>query len=229
MLLRQRVDGLILVPTGHGRENLERLNTQGVPFVTVDRVVPDIISHAIVTENYAGTHELTEHLVHLGHRRIGVISPPTHSGPVQQRLDAIRHVLDDHGLTFEQVEVHGENLAWFELGRDAARRLLTRTPRPTAIVALTDVMAVGVLHAAHDLGLRVPEDLSVTGFDDIPLASHALPGLTTVAQPFQEMGQRAARRLLQLIRNPDLPPETERLPAHLVVRGSTAAPPQEDR
>lgn len=229
MLLRQRVDGLILVPTGHGHENLERLRAQGVPFVTVDRVAPDVPGHAIVTENYEGTRDLTEHLVGLGHTRFGVISPPTHSGPVQQRLNAIRDVLEARGLISQQVALHDENLAWFDLGRDAARTLLTRTPRPTAVMALTDVMAVGVLHAAHDLGLRVPEDLSVTGFDDIPLASHALPGLTTVAQPFQEMGRRAASRLLDLIRRPDLPPETERLPARLVVRGSTAAPPQEDR
>lgn len=120
----------------------------------------------------------------------------------------------------------------FQLGFASAQQLLRQRFPPTAIIALTDMLAVGVLHGAWKAGLQLPADLSVTGFDNIPLASHVLPELTTVAQPVTQMGERAVHRLLRLIRERlvrlpedcELKPESVVLPTRLIVRSSTAPP-----
>jgi LacI family transcriptional regulator len=120
----------------------------------------------------------------------------------------------------------------FQLGFVTAQRLLRQRPPPTAVIALTDMLAVSVLHGAWKAGLQLPEDLSVTGFDDIPLASYVLPELTTVAQPTTQMGERAVHRLLRLVQerlvrlaaDPELKPECAVLPTRLIVRSSTAPP-----
>ena len=112
-----------------------------------------------------------------------------------------------------------------EMGYHGGLKLLRQSPHVTAIFALTDAIAVGVLHAAAELGLKVPQDLSVVGFDDILLASHVMPRLTTVAQPVDLIGQKATDLLLQQIQNPELPSEMITLETHLVIRESTAPSP----
>lgn len=231
MLLRQRVDGLILVPTGRSDTSVARLAAQGVPFVTVDRAMPCeyAASSAVLSDNRGGARDVALHLLDLGHERVGVIGAPTHSEPIVHRFLGLRDAFASRAVPFPEDLVWSDEGEQFELGYAGARALLGRAKAPSAIVALTDVVAVGVLHAAHDLGLRVPGDLSVTGFDDIPLARHVLPGLTTVAQPIYEMGRRAAELLLGHVQATTAPAAAsparlEFLPTHLVVRASTAAP-----
>lgn len=228
MLLHQRVDGVIMVPTQRDASGVERLRRQQVPVVIVDREPYSPISEygvdAVTIDNFAGAKNLAAYLLSLGHQRIGVISPPESSEPIANRLRGIRQAFADAGLAFDEKQVVSGALEQFEMGYQGAKKLLeTRTP-PSAIMALTDVTAVGVLHAAQDLGLKVPEDLSVTGFDDIPLAQHALPGLTTVAQPIYAMGEHAANLLLRRISNPESSFQAICLDTQLVLRASSAAP-----
>ncbi len=225
MLLRQRVDGVILVPTGHSTENVQQLVERRIPVVLVDRDLPDLEINRVLSNNFQGGYDGARHLLELGHRCIGVIGGPAHSDPIMHRIRGIRKAVADFGVETEPIIQGDDILQQFEMGYTAARELLLQTPRPTAIFALTDVIAVGALHAAAEFGLTPGQDLSLVGFDDIPLASYVIPALTTVAQPIYSMGQTAAQLLLNHIANPDMPIETVVLETKLIIRDSTAPPP----
>ncbi|MDQ3399259.1 MAG: LacI family transcriptional regulator, partial [Deinococcota bacterium] len=214
-LLSQRVGGVILVPTGQQEAGVRRLLAQGVPVVLIDRDLPTVEVDRVLSDNYHGAAELTRHLVALGHRRLGVIGTSESSQAMSERLRGTRETLLEAGLEPAEPCLQAP-LEQFGAGYETAIRLLARSPRPTAIMALTDVMAVGVMHAATDLGLTLPGDLSVTGFDDIPLASHVLPALTTVAQPLHAMGSAAAELLRKRMAGPGSAPERTVLPTRLV-------------
>jgi LacI family transcriptional regulator len=204
MLLRQRADGIILVPTGQSLANVERLLRIKVPIVLVDRDLPDLGIDRILSNNFGGAYQICRHLIELGHHRIGVISAPLYSGSMARRLAGVKKALSDAGIELgDELLVTGAK-EQFELGFAATRRFLQLPRPPTAVIALTDVIRLGALHAAWKAGLALPRDLSVTGFDDVALASYTLPELTTVAQPIAEMGEQAVQRLLERIRNPQL-------------------------
>ncbi len=224
MLLDQRVDGVIIVPTGRDAAGVRKLRDRAVAVVTVDRDPPGLGADSVSIDNFGGARALANHLLELGHRRIGIASPPESSEPVAHRLRGIRAAFTDRGLNLQPNMIVSGTLEQFEMGYSAGKDLLSRKARPTAIMALTDVMALGVMRAAFDAGLRVPDDVSVTGFDDIPLAAQVIPGFTTVAQPIYAMGERAAELLLRRIQTPDAPLEILRLPTTLQVRGSSAPP-----
>ena len=181
---------------------------------------PDARVDAVVPANAAGAAQAREHLESLGHQRIAVVAGPQTLTTVSQRLNGL-------GAGLRTVEADFTR----EGGRAAAKTLLAADPDITALVALNDPMAAGILAAAKDLGLRVPEDLSVVGFDDVPFAADLAPALTTVRLPLQEIGERAMRLLLT---EPDAtsdeaPPRTVNVPTHLIVRASTAHPRTQPR
>jgi DNA-binding LacI/PurR family transcriptional regulator len=136
------------------------------------------------------------------------------------RLDGARQAVIDSGVEGDIRVV--DRLPDFKTGHDVALDMLRKRPRPTAIFALTDSMAVGVLHAAAQVGLRVPADLSIVGFDDIPLVSFLIPPLTTIAQPTYAMGESAARILLDQLESEGAGPQTVLLETELILRASTA-------
>jgi LacI family transcriptional regulator len=233
MLLRQRVDGVILVPTGQSLTNVERLLRTKLPVVLVDRDLPALQVDRVLSDNLGGGYQIARHLLDLGHERIAVIGAEPHSESMTRRLTGVRQALGEAGIkpTEESLAtIKGEQ---FQLGSSTAQRLARKSRRPTAVLALTDMLAVGALHGAVKAGLRLPADLSVTGFDDIPLASYVLPELTTIAQPITQMGEQAVHRLLRLIQeplvhlveDPELKPECVVFSTRLIVRNSTAAPP----
>lgn len=224
ILLRQRVDGVVLAPTGHNTENIHRLVDGGVPVVIVDRNLPHVPVNRVLTTNYQGAWSGARHLIELGHCRIALIGSAPHSEAMNHRLEGARQALIEAGCPPPDDMVVVNTLPEFEHSYQSARRLLDRPPekRPTAIFALNDVMAMGVYHAASELGLTLPDDLSVVGFDDIPAARYIVPGLTTVAQPIYQMGEAAALTLIRHIQDDSLPLETIELETRLVVRGSTA-------
>jgi DNA-binding LacI/PurR family transcriptional regulator len=160
------------------------------------------------------------HLLELGHRRIAFLGGPATLAALLRLLGA-RAVLEQAGVSLESAALGADAL---EDGRVAAVGLLQSEPRPTALVAFNDLVGVGALHAAHSLGLAVPGELSVIGFDDIALAGFVEPGLTTVRQPKREMGARAIDLLLSVMRHAPSP-GGDRLAGSLVLRGSTAPPP----
>lgn len=178
----------------------------------------------VTATHRVGEAEATRHLVALGHRRIGFVAgTPIHSTS-RERLDGFRDALAEAGIRFDPgLVAPGWNDR--DSGLAAGRRLLALPDRPTAIVASNDLEAVGVLGAAREAGLRVPDDLSVVGFDDLPLARHTHPPLTTVHQPLAAMGRRAAEMLIGWVEGAEPVPSRVVLPTRLVVRESSGPPP----
>jgi LacI family transcriptional regulator len=179
-------------------------------------VRPDAAVDAVAPANAQGARAALDHLSALGHRRIGVVSGPESLLTVRERLEGLGNA---RGLHIEPADFTRD------AGYAAANRLLaTGTSRVTAIIALNDLMAAGVLAAARDAGLDVPRDLSVVGFDDLPFAADLAPALTTVRLPLRAMGERAMELLLaDPGAEPATQPRTIEVPTDLVIRGSTGS------
>ncbi|MFG2012239.1 LacI family DNA-binding transcriptional regulator [Micromonospora sp. NPDC048868] len=205
-------------------EQRDQLRTRGIPFVVLDPTseLPDDVPFVGAT-NWSGGRSATRHLIRLGHRRIAVIAGPEHVLCSRARLDGHRAAMDAAGLTVDPGLISNTPLTT-EAGHEAALALLSREPRPTAVVAGNDLQAVGVYRGARDLGLRIPADLSVVGFDDLPIAALIDPPLTTVRQPIVEMAVAATELALALGRGERTTQIGMELATTLTVRGSTAPP-----
>jgi LacI family transcriptional regulator, galactose operon repressor len=227
-LAQQRLDGLLLFLTYPSRvvSELETLRLQGAAIVTFGRILPG--KDAVVMDYGPGACELTEHLLKLGHRRIGFIHGVARPALGADRLFAYRRTLRAAGVPFErELIVHcGPSL---EDGLRAALRLLDLSPRPTAILGVNDLMAISVLQAASERGIAVPGELSVAGFDDIAMAAHVVPPLTTVHAGGDEAGRCAAELLLYRLSNPDALPQQVTVPVQVVVRRSSGPCPPAER
>lgn len=217
--------GIILLLSQLTARQRAELRARRVPFVVVDpRGEPDPEISSVGVTNWAGGREATKHLLDLGHRRIAVITGPPELLSARARLDGYRAALEVAGVTpgddwCRRGDFHVEG------GYREARELLRLDPRPTAIFAGNDLQALGVLKAAREAGLQVPGDLSLVGFDDLPLGRWSTPALTTVSQPLIEMARLAVQIVLESGRDDALPIRRVELATHLVVRESTAPPP----
>jgi DNA-binding LacI/PurR family transcriptional regulator len=196
-----------------------------VPTVLIDAHHPRL-SRAIVDDE-AGGRIATQHLIDLGHRRIGYVSDmienPFNFVSSQNRYTGYRRALEGAGIPF-QTEYHQQGEHGRHQACEMAHSLLSLTEPPTAIFAASDIQAMGVLEAAQDMGLVVPQDLSIIGYDDIEIAEYL--GLTTMHQRLFESGQEAVRLLLDIIDNPSTEPVRSVLPPELMVRNTTASPRQ---
>ncbi len=218
-----RADGLLVVSTNPPDFEVERINAAGLPCILVDGVHPSLPSIAV--DDVAGGEMATRHLIELGHRRIALIGDP----PPEFRFDWSR----DRTRGYEQAlsragidvrpEYVREGTRLLHVARGIAAELLALPDRPTAIFAASDTQAFGAIEAARALGIRVPEELSVIGFDDIEVASYV--GLTTVRQPLFESGRRGAELLLRALSGRQVDVRTELLPLELVVRSTTGPAP----
>ena len=204
-----------------------RLTALNVPMVIVDPVgQPDPHIPSVGAANWPGGYTATEFLVKLGHRRIGTITGRPSLPCSQARVNGYLAALEHAGLTADPVLVRTGDFT-FEGALAAATVMLERADRPTAIFAGNDFEAMGVYEAARRHGLRIPEDLSVVGFDDLPMAAWVAPPLTTVAQPLAQMAAMATQMVLQP--SPDATGNRVELATSLVVRSSTAPPRQRPR
>lgn len=224
MLIRQRVDGVIMVPTGHNSEGMRQLIDAGVPVVLVDRDLNIDGVSKVLSNNHQGGYEGMKHLLSLGHRHIAIISALTHTKSVAARIAGAHAALaESHLAPF--LELYSASTPdQFDFGYRAMETILQKTVLPGAVFALTDVAAVGVMHAVARHGLSIPRDLSVLGFDNIPLSAFVLPELTTVEQPIREMGIRASELLLDIMQRREHRPQTVMLNTRVIVRQSTTAP-----
>jgi DNA-binding LacI/PurR family transcriptional regulator len=233
------VDGFVLYSMSEGDPLVDAALGRRLPTVLVDQ--PQLGDLPVVSiDDEAAARSAAEHLTGLGHRRFGVVSfafgPGVRDGIAhsarqeaatyrvsRSRLLGYAAAITDAGLSWADVPVYecAENVP--EKGRIATETLLSRDPRPTAILAFSDQLALGAIEAARGLGLSVPRDLSVVGFDDVPEAARATPPLTTVHQPHVDKGLLAGRNLLAQLRDEE-PSSLELLPTQLIVRGSTARP-----
>jgi LacI family transcriptional regulator len=214
---------LLLLPRGL-ETYIEGLRKRHFPFVLIDDGGSAAGGRTVGATNRQGAYDAARHLLELGHRRIGVITGALDIGASHERLAGYHAALEAFGVPSDgRLIVEGD----FTQPRaiEAARALLDRAERPTAIFASNDVSAFGVLQVAREKNVRVPEDLSVVGFDDIPQAAESRPPLTTVRQPLEEMGRVAARMLLAAMHASEPLSERVELPTQLVVRDSTAPVP----
>ena len=222
VLREQRVDGIIIGGGGTpGRRHFQTLHDRGIPAVLIGRY--DVPLPAVRIDNLKGGWEAATHLIRLGHRRIAILSGPDTSTSIQGRMKGYRRAMAEHGLSLPEGWVLGGDLRPAS-ALELAGRLLTVRRRPTAILAANDQMAIATIRAAHQLGLRVPEDLSVVGFDNIELASYMSPALTTMGLPLYRMGVAAAETAIRLLAGTPGNEEAWFTP-ELIVRESTGPPP----
>jgi LacI family transcriptional regulator len=214
-------DGVILVISKPTQAQLEQLRSSGIPLVVVDPAnppPPEIPS--VGATNWAGGLAATEHLLSLGHRRIAAIGGPEDYLCSRARIDGYRSALERAGIAFDRELVrHGD--FQHEGGFAGGGELLDLADRPTAIFAGNDQHALGVYEAARQRSLRIPQDLSVVGFDDLPVARWVSPPLTTIRQPLAEMGRTAAQMLGELIEDRPLHGTRVELSTELITREST--------
>jgi LacI family transcriptional regulator len=218
-------DGVILVTSELTGSQLEQLREAGIPLVVVDPVnppPPDLPS--VGATNWAGGLAATEHLLSLGHRRIGAIAGPGDYLCSRARIDGYRTALERADVQFDPALVRNGDF-YHEGGFIQGGELLGLTKPPTAIFAGSDQQAFGVYEAARQRGLRIPQNLSVVDFDDLPVARWVSPPLTTVRQPLTEMGSAAAQMLGELIDGTTLRSSRVELTTELITRESTATPP----
>ena len=235
-IMRSRyVDGLILATAGDAKAYRSFQAGLPTPVVLLDRVIRGLALDAVVVDNASATRRAIEHLIGLGHRRVALITGLPHLSTSRERLRGYVEALRANGIEPTADYVVQGNFRVRE-AYVATKILLGRSTRPTAIFASNNLMAIGLLKAARDLGLRCPEDLSVASFDDFEEASLFSPGLTTVAQPTEAIGRKAVELLLRRIndRAHAGPSELAMMEAQLKVRGSCGPPcvaqaPEPDR
>lgn len=220
-LLARGVDGMLLIGLDHDARLFARLDALGTPYVNTwsyDRHAPQ---PCIGFDNYKAALRQAGYLLDIGHRRFGVLAGVVRDNDrARDRLDGVRAALEGHGvaLTPEQVQECPYDVA---ASRAAAKRLLALDPRPTAIICGNDVIAYGALLECQASGVGVPDDISIVGFDDLPLSQHLQPALTTIHVPSEAMGRKAADFLLARLRGED-PPDKVEMEANLILRNSAA-------
>ena len=221
--MRGRVDGLVLMSPEFNGDLSKRALPNGFPVVLLNCPPSDTLHDSLAVANYEGAHAMVRHLAGLGHKRIALIQGAEGNFDAAERLRGYRAALKEAGLAFlPELVIPGD---FSEAAGDAgARTLLRLEHRPTAIFAANDGMAIGALFALRDAGLRVPEDVAIGGFDDIPMARYVEPALTSVHVDISALGERAAARLFSALERPaDRTFSRETLPTTLVVRRSCGA------
>jgi LacI family transcriptional regulator len=217
-VLRGRVDGLILMSPDLDPAKLVADLPYGLPVVILNASVPGHPS--IIIDNAGGARAVVNHLYALGHRRIAFIGGPAENADGQERKRGYRESMSTAGLpTDRSLEFEGHFTE--ESGYDAAKKIIARSPRPTAVFASNDAMAIGALSAFAESGVRVPADIAIVGFDDIPIARFLAPPLTTVKVPIAELGRSGLRLLLDSSTQTSDEPST--LETTLIVRRSCGA------
>jgi LacI family transcriptional regulator len=222
-LIERGIDGIVLVGGSHGLELRTLIQQAGVPVITtyVSKAQGGI--PAIGIDNQRATRELTQYLLNLGHVRFGIIAnvPPANDRS-RARLDGIQKTLAQAGIRLEPTRIIRADFSLAQ-GRSALRQLMSDHPDTTAVICTTDTLAIGAMAEARKLGLNVPHQLSITGFDDVELSAQVDPPLTTISVPAAEIGRGAADYLINAIAGMPIP-KTVQLPYRLIMRASTAPP-----
>lgn len=220
VLLERRIDGLIVATVASDPAFVQALAAVKVPLMLVDRSLDGVQADRVQVDHELGGYLATRHLLELGHRRIACIGGPASTQVVQLRAVGYRRALQEAAIEALPVV----DCAFTSPGGHAAAlALLTGGEVPTAIFAGNDMIALGVLRAAAECAVRVPEQLSLVGFDDIEVSRYLHPALTTIGQRIGQLGEQAAERLLARVRDPGLPAEQRLLEPTLILRESTAA------
>ena len=222
-LEQQRVQGVLITPVDPHNHLIDELPSRGTPLVLLDRTRADTAHCSVAVDDRLGGRLAIDHLIELGHRRIAFVGGPRHIGQVQDRHEGAMQAMAGAGLAGQTlVEVWTTALTVDE-GRGAAERIagMPASVRPTAAFCANDLLALGLLQGCVGLGIGVPDDLAVVGYDDIDFAAAAAVPLTSVRQPRRELGRAAARLLLDEAENPDHEHQQLEFTPELVARAST--------
>ena len=221
ILLQRQVDGLLAIPAGNCSDTARMCRDAGVPLVIVDRR-PEVAGVDVVrADAEGGAYQLGRLLAGLGHRRAAVLTGPEYVPTAIDRAAGFAKAFGEAGLPAPIVRYGDFSL---EAGHDMCRDVMGEEPRPTAVFAANNFLAIGTQHALEALGLRIPEDVALVGLDDLPTEMVTFPFLTVAAQPAEEMGRRAVRLLLERIKDPGGPAQEIVLPTELIVRRSSGDP-----
>ena len=221
LLLQKQVDGILLVPASSGVESIEMIRQQKTPLVIVDRRIPCKDFDMVYGDSKGGAYQLTEHLIKLGHRLISFIGGPHNVSTSEDRLKGYAQAMEDNHL-LEFVDCYYGKYSQ-QSGTELTHQIFSREIKPTAIVAANNLIAVGVLAALREMKIKVPEEVAVVSFDDIPENLTINPFLTVVAQPPYEMGKKATELLIsRIMDNSDHSPECQefKFPVELIIRTS---------
>lgn len=234
MLIDHQVHGVILRPSFSYQRSLKTVNRlikNGISVVLLDIALPGANVSQVLSQNHEGGYEGLRYLIELGHRNIAVIAPETdresksrREPPGYFRLRGIQQAYIHSGKQIELNYVYCREVDQFQAGYNGALEVFEIHPEATAIFAISDMMAVGAMHAGYDTGRAIPDQLSILGYDDISTASHVIPKLSTIAQPIHKMGEIAAETLLDHMSDPNAPIRSIMLENTLTVRGTTAPP-----
>jgi len=222
-MVKGMVDGLLVVLPRSPADYTGTLTRRNFPFVLIDHQGNGEPCPAVGATNWQGAYNATEYLIKLGHVRIGFITGSMDLGAATDRLQGYKSALRVHHISEDSALIY-EGTFFQPDGYAGASALLDLPQPPSAIFASNDAMAMGVMDAVRSRGLRIPEDISILGFDDVPQAALVRPALTTVHQPLEQMGRVATQMLLGRLKNPQQEITRIELPTELIVRGSTASP-----
>jgi DNA-binding LacI/PurR family transcriptional regulator len=219
----ERVAGLIIAPT-HADESQElaEMSRAGMPIVLLDRRTSSLNADAVVVDNVGGAFAAVRHLIDLGYRRIATISGSLKLTTGQERFEGYRQALESAALPLDRTLIRTGDYK-IESGYRLMRELLSAPHPPEAVFVANNLMTLGSLRAVHEMGLRIPHDVALVGFDDMPWSGQLYPPLTAVAQPTYELGREAVRLLLRRSTEPDAFFHTVVLQTRLVVRESCGA------
>lgn len=223
LLLSKQVDGIILISATHDRRKFKSILDAGIPAVAAGRDLSDFPFDCILIDNDQGGYMIGRYLAELGHRRMACIASPHDGLPSGDRLVGLRRALDEAGIPLDdRLVIRGDFT--YEGGQRVMAELLDREPRLTAVFAANDRMAIGAMNYLWRVGRRIPDHVSIVGFDDIPIAAFTCPPLTTVAPPKAEFAQLCISLLLERIAQKRTTPARVLLPTQLVIRESCCPP-----
>jgi DNA-binding LacI/PurR family transcriptional regulator len=224
----QRVDGVIVGSTQFNTQHSRMLQQIGVPVAVINNQAAEVYRYSIYHDDEFGSRSVTQHLLDLGHTRIGFLGNSLSGKTNEDRVLGYKNAMDEAELPILPEWIHCEPAAIPDAGVSGGKYFLSLKEKPTAIVCFNDLMAIGLMHSIQEAGYQIPEDFSVTGFDDITFSNFTRPALTTFHQPKKEIGAAAARMLMEMVHQPDdgssRQPRIVVLRGSLLVRGSTASP-----
>jgi LacI family transcriptional regulator len=224
MLLERGVDGIVLIGIEHHPSLVPMLEGAGVPAVFTWSFDPKQNSTCIGFDNHKAGALIANHMAQLGHQKIAVITAYTsHTERYTERLRGIRETLEAKGLSLPDELVVQSQLA-YETGREGVRKLFAYGDPPTALICSNDIIATGAMAECHDMGLRVPVDVSISGFEDLAIASYVRPALTTIRWSQNDLGRLAGEAIVARLSAHETSPKHVEIPVELIVRGTTMAP-----
>jgi DNA-binding LacI/PurR family transcriptional regulator len=228
-MVERRVDGIIICSTPVSTSQSDQLARFGVPIVVINNQAAEEYRYSIYHDDVDGSRQITRHLIELGHRKIAYLGNVTSGRSTIERIAGFKKEMGSAGLPIPVDYIHQVSGGSAIDGLNGLGYFLQLAERPTAIICYNDMMAIGVLKGLHEAGIRVPQEMSVTGFDNILFSAFTNPPLTTFDQPKNSIGAEAARWLLELLKQNTLEksngePEIHRLRGTLLVRNSTSTP-----